>query len=501
MSKKKIEPEISTCILSEKIEKAFGKFKVNIEIFDWDCYEDRIRYKVKLKGSTTERQLFKYVPEVQSRLKLPMFHAYADRFTIYIVASSKLAKYPRLPKVLDDPDYVDILEKMELPCIIGHDIMGEPILFDLAKAPHLLLGGSTNSGKSVALQALITTIVYGESPDVVDFILIDVGATSLMPFEGLPHLSCPIVRDHMVAAYVLTALTAEMERRRNLEIDSKEEFKSLPRIVLVIDEFPALFVGLDNKRISDEPKNNISSLLQRGRHTKIHLVLVAQNPTFQNMKVDLSNITARAAFKCAKENFSKTILGEGGAEKLSGNGDLLARIPGSDGLQRVQGIYIKPEEISKIVQQICNDSWYLGRQGQKFVIPDSTLVPADAADNCDVTCHLPCTPVTPRPSSEEQLLANVILWTIGEKHVSVNALMKKFHMGNTKSCRIIRKLEDLGIVAKLEAKLPRRVVPSEFGDIPSNMLEFLQCNGVTSEAVAQAFNTKKEPHTGDEQHE
>lgn len=143
----------------------------------------------------------------------------------------------------------------------------------------------------------------------------------------------------MTATFTLAALNDELERRIELEYADKTSFEQLPRLVLVIDEFPALFVGLE-KAVSKTLTNVISSFLQRGGHAKIHVVLAAQNPTFQNMKVDLGNITARIAFKCAKKNFSEIILGEGGAENLLGRGDLLLRSPRFDGPQRIQGIYI-----------------------------------------------------------------------------------------------------------------------------------------------------------------
>lgn len=148
------------------------------------------------------------------------------------------------------------------------------------------------------------SISYGVSPEAVNFVLVDLGANDLMPFEDLPHLACPVVRSQDVALQVLNALVVEMERRKDLELTNKQEFDALPRLVLVVDEFPALFNCAEDKRTSNALRDMVSSLLRRGRHGKIHVVLAAQNPTYQNMKVDLGNITARIAFQCAKKNFS-----------------------------------------------------------------------------------------------------------------------------------------------------------------------------------------------------
>lgn len=488
--------------LQEDIVKQYAKHGVKIKITNCKFVRDRYYFEVTLKGNSRETHLHAHAPDVKLNLKLPLFLVVKNDLTLYLIASRNELKYDRLPTVLKKKKYWKDSEEMWLPDVIGYDAFGDLVIADVAEFPHLLLGGSTNSGKSVGLQTLIVSIAYSAPIHMVNFVLIDVGANSLMPFEGLPHLSCPVVRNRMVAMCALTALTAEMERRITLEYTDPGNYERLPRLVLVIDEFPALFTGLEKSAVK-ALADMLSNFLQRGRHAKIHLILAAQNPTFQNMKVDLSNVTARIAFKCAKENFSKTILGEGGAEKLSGNGDMLLRIPNNDGLQRVQGIYIEPEEIRTVVQKIRDKSLYSGRQGQKFVIPDNALMSTSIEDNCGTVHLLPCTPVASKPSGEEQLLARVVLWAIGQNSVSVNALMKTFHIGNSKACRMIEKIEKLGVVAQLETKLPRRVVLDKFGDIPDDMLEFLQRNGISREAVVQAFATRNKSSlvTGGEQHE
>lgn len=132
---------------------------------------------------------------------------------------------------------------MLLPCLVGHNVVGSLTFMDLSEQPHLLLGGSSNSGKSVGLQAAISSISYGVSPETVNFVLVDLGANDLMPFEDLPHLACPVVRSQDVAFQALKALVVEMERRKDLELTNKQEFDALPRLVLVVDEFPVSLRG------------------------------------------------------------------------------------------------------------------------------------------------------------------------------------------------------------------------------------------------------------------
>lgn len=337
--------------LERDIVKQYAKYNVNMGIHKRVIVEDRVVFLIKLKGNTRETHVRAHAPDVQLRLKLPVFYVDKYNFNLCLIVSRRAITYKRLPAILSTPGYQEIQRGRHLPYVIGHDVLGRVVVEDLAYFPHLLLGGSTGSGKSVGLQTLIACIAYSKSPSQANFILIDVGATSLMLFEGLPHLSCPVVRERTAAAQTLAALTTEMERRIELEYADHASFKRLPRLVVVIDEFPALFMGVEKSMVK-EVTNNISNLLQRGRHAKIHMVLASQNPTLQNMKVDLGNITARIAFKCAKKNFSETILGEGGAENLAGHGDLLLRSPQFDSPQRVQGVYITPKELQQAVQHI-----------------------------------------------------------------------------------------------------------------------------------------------------
>ena len=286
-------------LMSEDIKKTFKKFNVRMDIPGWKYFEDRVRFEVTLKGGTTGANFLKHIQDVQDRLGLPMFQAYEEDHVLYIVASEEYVKYPRLLDILDNPPKQ--VKKAVLPYIVGHNLLEQISVIDLSESPHMLAGGSTGSGKTIGLQALITSIAWRGTPDDVNFILIDVGAGGLAEFEELPHLSHPVIHDRATALRAFVALKTEMERRVALGPDSQNALN--PRLVVVIDEFPALFMGETDKKISKIFSDTISTLLQRGRHAGIHLVLAAQNPTCQNMKVDLSNITTRVAFRCAKKNF------------------------------------------------------------------------------------------------------------------------------------------------------------------------------------------------------
>lgn len=489
MGKKKKLPKVGAYALSEEVVKEFKKFKDNIEIPDWDFYGNLVLYKVKLKGNTRQADIFDHVSDVQSRLRLPLFQVYKEGFDLCIAASEENIKYPRLLKVLNSATYKEKSDQMNLPCIVGHNVLGQPAIVDLSTFPHLLLGGSTNSGKSVALQAEITCIVVSKPPSKVNFVLIDVGAGDLLGFDGIPHLSCPVVRDHETAYRTIAAVKAEMVRRIQLECTSPDEFKKFPRLVLVIDEFPALFMGLDNKKILQQIKNDVSSLLQRGRHAKIHLILAAQNPTFNNMKVDLGNITARIAFRCAKQNFSETILGKSGAENLTGPGSLFLKSPQSDDLQQLQGIYIKPKEIRQIVNEIKSHQYTYKEVDRKF----NLIIPSDSQEEAEDKPYFRLQPirvVASGPSEQELFLASVIFWAFGKDHISTNLLMVEHHLGWNKAANLVRQLEQLGIVSQPNGKQPRTVWPKCIDDIPDRLVEFMECCDYPKESLACAFQNR-----------
>lgn len=470
--------------LCKKIENAYRKFNVHIELIETNCQKDRIRYKVKFKRNMTADDVTKYANEVKDRLKLPLFQVYKDGYATYIVVSEQKVKYPRLPKVLGEHTYRKQMEKMKLPYVVGHDASGVPVIKDLAEFPHLLMGGSTGSGKSVGLQALITSIAYVKDPTEVNFTLIDVGANSLMEFDGLPHLSCSVIPDRETAYNALAALETELDRRVALEHGDPATFKQLPYLVVVIDEFPSLVAGESDKKTAKPLSDMISNLLCRGRHGKIHLVLAAQNPTMRNTKVDLANITARIAFKCAKENYSMTILDEGGAEKLSGKGALLFKSPQTDGTQWAQGIYIKPKEIRRFVQRL-KEPRYKYDEEQKFCI-DLSPVPLTEATGGLFSGLQPIATAS-GPSEEDLLLAKALHWTVGQECISTNKVQKQFHLGWGRASDITKRLEELGIVNEPNGKQSRRVLPKSVEDLSDELVGLMECCGYSRDALSRVF--------------
>lgn len=472
--------------LAEKIEKTFRRYKVNMEIIDCGTFHDRAIFEVKLKGETREEQLLARVSDVQLRLKLPLFQTFKQDFTIYIVASDQEIVYDHLPQIFCSPQYMDACNKMLLPYVVGFDAVGRLIIVDLSKLPHLLVAGATNSGKTVGVKVLITSIIYRKRPSRVNLILIDVGASDLLPFEGVPHLSCPVIRDRNKASQVLEKLRNEMERRITIQCSDNETFKKLPRLVLVIDEFPALFVGMEDKRMVKLMTDAVSALLQRGRHAKMHVVLAAQNPTAQNMKVDLGNITGRIAFKCAKRNFSETILDERGAENLLGKGDMYFKSPEFSELKRIQGTYIAPNELNRVISTIKTQSPLLSIGKYKLKLSDKSSrdLGNDLAVDLDVDLN------HSKQDADRRMFAQIVLWALGQNEISCNAVMKAFGYGWNRASHFIDRLCEVGIVGELDAKLPRKVIPQTVDEMSDKIKDFLQSCGYSGDMVAETIRNR-----------
>ena len=277
-----------------------------------------------------------------------------------------------------------------------------------------------------------------------------------------------------------------MERRITIQRSDNESFKKLPRLVLVIDEFPALFMGVEDRRKVKVMTDAISALLQRGRHAKIHVVLAAQNPTMQNMKVDLGNITGRVAFKCAKKNFSETILGEGGAENLLGKGAMYFKSPEFSGLQRLQGTYITPNELSRVIQAIKAQFFRYSIGKYKIDLSDNSS--RDLGSDC--TVNLIDNSNHSKRDADERMLAQIVIWALGQNEISCNAIMKTFGYGWNRASHFIDRLYEFGIVGELDAKLPRKVILQSVDEIPENVMRLLINNSISAGMLSDIIGNR-----------
>jgi DNA segregation ATPase FtsK/SpoIIIE, S-DNA-T family len=341
---------------------------------------------------------------------------------------------------------------------LGKDISGQAIWTDLAKMPHVLIAGTTGSGKSGCVNAILSSILLHSSPNELRLVLVDPKQVELNHYDSVPHLLTPVVTSPRLAANVLANLITEMESRygvmgearaRNLEELNKVRRRKgeapLPHILCVIDELADLMMVAPA-----EVEDAIIRLAQKSRAVGIHLILATQRPSTDIITGTIKvNIPARIAFAVASQVDSRVILDQGGAESLLGQGDMLFRPVGSSKLQRVQGAFITEDEIAKVVA--C---WR--RQGE----PD--FEPELLEDHSE-----PGAPGSEGEFSPDQddLLEDAIRIVVETETASVSMIQRRLRVGYTRAGRLIDMLERRGVISGYEGSKPRQVLVTA-ADLP-----------------------------------
>jgi DNA segregation ATPase FtsK/SpoIIIE, S-DNA-T family len=339
---------------------------------------------------------------------------------------------------------------------LGKDISGAAVWTDLARMPHLLIAGTTGSGKSGCLNALLTSVLLRATPDDVRMILIDPKKIELNHYESVPHLLTPVVSSPKEASAVLANCLTEMERRyerlasvraRNLT-EANRAFRqrnepTLPYILVVIDELADLMM-VAPQAVEDA----VIRLAQKSRAVGIHLVLATQRPSVDVITGMIkANVPSRIAFAVSSQTDSRVILDTGGAESLLGQGDMLFKPLGTSRLQRVQGAYVSEEEVALVVEQTRQREQELDES--YLELPEVFADPDDAADHGDFD------------PDDDPLLDKAIEIVVQTQTASVSLLQRRLRVGYTRAGRLIDMLERRGIISGYEGSKPRRVLVDE----------------------------------------
>lgn len=479
--------------LAKEIVSYFNKRGVPLIIYRWDIqiYGKRYRFKVTFKKRTKIDSIRRCLRDAQLYYELALLQIEEEGEAVYIVASRKLPKKNGVMHNLKKQEYGMAKKKMGIAHFVGIDAMGNPIISDLTKYPHAMIVGTTRSGKSIALRSLLLSLVCIYTPEKVNILIAD-GASDLQQFSGLPHLSYPVINDCETFFSVIFILKEEMERR--ISMKQTDEFRQLPIIIFIIDEFNSFVSGsTKDKRRLGLLAEDISELLRRGRHAKIHLILAAHNPTKQNMRIDMGDIPVKLVFRVSNVHNSVTVLGEGGAEKLKGEGDMYFFQNGEK--RRLLGAYIEEGEISCMLERV--QAFYknppyrrLCTSGNRFTIKDEDI----QAKRFDVEEGNRDFPMArdrrTQVDSLKQLLAPIILWSLGQESISCNMLSEKFHVGWRRANGLIGQLYDVGIVGELDAKLPRKVLPQCIEEVSEVALDIMVHNGISREAASEAISNR-----------
>lgn len=339
---------------------------------------------------------------------------------------------------------------------LGKDLMGKTVCADLAKMPHLLVAGSTGSGKSVCVNSFIASILMRMNPNEIKLVLVDPKKVELSNYNGIPHLLCPVVTDPKKANVVLQKIVAEMERRyqefadnnvKNIagynELIEKNNKKNgtninkMPFILVIIDELADLMLVA-----AKEVEDSIMRITQMARAAGIHLIVATQRPSTDVITgVVKANIPSRISFAVASQIDSRTILDRGGAEKLLGKGDMLYLPMGENTPIRIQGNFISDEETERLIEYVSNEqaACYDDTLSQ---IPDNHMAGANSGTE----------------EYDDPLYNEIVDFAIQSGKISASLVQRRFRVGFSRAARIIDLLEERGIIGPQNGSKPREVI-------------------------------------------
>ncbi|WP_455230821.1 DNA translocase FtsK [Geopseudomonas aromaticivorans] len=465
--------------MSRLLEIKLKEFGVEVQVVDAHPGPVITRFEIQpAAGIKVSRitNLAKDLARSLAVISVRVVEVIPGKTTVGIEIPNENRQIVRFSEVLSTPEY----EEAQSPVTIalGHDIGGRPVTADLAKMPHLLVAGTTGSGKSVGVNAMLLSLLYKSTPEQVRLIMIDPKMLELSIYEGIPHLLCPVVTDMKEAANALRWSVAEMDRRyrlmaamgvRNLagfnrKIKDAEEagapltdplfrrespddevplLKTLPTIVVVVDEF-ADMIMIVGKKVEEL----IARIAQKARAAGIHLILATQRPSVDVITgLIKANIPTRIAFQVSSKIDSRTILDQGGAEQLLGHGDMLYLPPGSGLPIRVHGAFVSDDEVHRSV-----DAWK--QRGAPDYIQDILAGTEEGGGGSyDSTGG-----DSGEGSEEDPLYDEAVRFVTESRRASISAVQRKLKIGYNRAARMIEAMEMAGVVTSMNTNGSREVI-------------------------------------------
>ncbi|MDR1384685.1 MAG: DNA translocase FtsK [Planctomycetaceae bacterium] len=449
------------------LEEAFSNFGVNVNVVNVQCGPVIAQFEIQLERGVQLKKIHGLTDDLavamggaeSVRIVAPL----PGKNTVGVELPNPQRQKVRLREVIEKtPD--KIKAKMAVPIFLGQDVVGEPLVIDLAKMPHLLIAGQTGSGKSVCLNSIIVSILMTRTPEECRMILIDPKMVELSPYQSIPHLMHPVVTDMKKAEAILGWVVEKMEQRyqilanarvrqlseynalteeelyNRVKPQSDEEWENTPRsmpyLVIVADEMADMMMTA-----AKEVEDHIIRLAQKSRAVGIHLVLATQKPTVDVITgLIKSNLPARLAFQVASRTDSQVILDAIGADKLLGHGDMLFLKPGTSQLVRGQGILVENAEIDDVIESVATDT------------PDYVKELVELKTEGGASSML----TDPR----DELFNEVVEYVLreGKGKASISLIQRKFKIGYQRSARIVDFMYDDGIVGEPNGSHPRDVI-------------------------------------------
>ncbi|MBI5753648.1 DNA translocase FtsK [Candidatus Peregrinibacteria bacterium] len=441
---------------ADKIKKKLSQFGIEVTMHEVNVGPTVIQYTLKphegvklSKITALKNDLALALAAERIRIEAPI----PGKSLVGIEVPSEKRATVYLREILESAEFAEAKSKLSLP--LGRDVAGKPIIGNLELMPHLLIAGATGSGKSVAMNVFLTSLLYQNSPRDLKLIMIDPKRVELNSYNSIPHLLTPVIQDPEKAAISLRWLVAEMVRRyselshhrvRNIgEFNDMSGVNKLPRIIVVIDELADLMMAAGK-----EVEASICRIAQMARAVGIHLIIATQRPSVDVITgLIKANIPSRISFAVSSSIDSRTILDGIGAEDLLGRGDMLYLPPGMNKPVRIQGIYVSTEEIERVTNRVkltiepkydeAITSFETAKQNLVGV-PNSKISPGDADGEGD------------------DMYEEAFQLVVQTRKASASLLQRHLKLGYARAARLIDLLEKNGVVGPANGAKPRRIL-------------------------------------------
>ncbi|PQO25037.1 DNA translocase FtsK [Blastopirellula marina] len=447
------------------LEKTFLNFGFNVKVVEIETGPVIAQYEVELEAGLRLSKITGLADDLAIALRVPSVRIVAPipgKNTVGIEVPNEERQMVRLREVMEEAS--GRINKMKVPIFLGKDVSGNSLAVDLASLPHLLIAGRTGTGKSVCLNALITSILMTRRPDEVRMLMIDPKMVELSCYRTLPHLMHPVVTDMKKAEAILAWAVEKMEERYQLlaqvgvrhlsafnalgeeeiwdrmgcedEGERNNVATNLPYIVIVADEIADMMMTAGK-----EVEQHIIRLAQKSRAVGIHLILATQKPTVDVITgLIKSNLPARISFQVASRTDSRVVLDEMGADKLLGNGDMLFLWPGTSTLMRGQGTYLSDEEINRVVEFVSTGEQDFVKELVQLKVEDGAT--ADPA----------------KMKKRDDLYEQAVDVIVAEQRGSVSLLQRALGVGYGRGARLIDFMAEDGIVGPYNGSQAREVI-------------------------------------------
>ncbi len=449
-----------------KLVETLRSFNVRTKIINVSRGPTVTRYELQPEVGTKVRSIVNLVDDIALHLATSGVRIEAPipgKEAVGIEVPNRSTSTVYIRELLEDPAFKTAQSKVITS--LGMDVAGSPVYLDVAKMPHLLIAGTTGSGKSVCINSLIISMLYKARPDEVKFIMIDPKKVELNVYNGIPHLLVPVVSDPKKAAGSLHWAVTEMERRyeliegagvRNLKgynqsIANDPDAEKLPQIVIIIDELADLMM-----MARDDVEESICRIAQKARAAGMHLILGTQRPTVDVVTgLIKANVPSRIAFTTFSQMDSRTIIDTVGAEKLIGRGDMLYAPIGSVKPTRVQGCFVSDDEVEEVTTFIKNN----------YGVKDYDQSVIDTIEREAMLCGNKKATVSGDGDIEandgDPMLKPAIQLAVESGKISTSLIQRRLQLGYGRAAKLIDTMEDMGIVGPPQGQKPRDVLISK----------------------------------------